>query len=58
MVEPDDEDDPLVLVDNFEPLRETLRGIVAMFVADGFTDEQARQLTVHMFTHPQGADSD
>jgi hypothetical protein len=42
-------DDPLSMIDEFEPMRETLRGIVAMFVADGFTDDQARELAVAVF---------
>lgn len=38
--------DYLAIIDSFDPMRETMRGIVAMFVADGFTDEQARALAV------------
>lgn len=42
--------DFLAILDGFEPMRETLRGIVAMFVSDGFTDEQARALAVTTWT--------
>jgi len=45
-----DQIDYLAIIDGFEPMRETLRGIVAMFVADGFTDEQARALAVNCVT--------
>lgn len=38
--------DYLAIIDGFEPMRETMRGIVAMFVSDGFTEEQARALAV------------
>jgi hypothetical protein len=44
-------DDPLALIDSLEPLRETVRGMVAIFVQDGFTEEQARELVVHFITH-------
>lgn len=42
--------DYLAIIDGYEPMREMLRGIVAMFVADGFTDEQARALAVYTAT--------
>jgi hypothetical protein len=52
---PDDETpeqpDLLAILDAFEPMRETLRGIVAAFVTDGFSDEQARVLAVHILTN-------
>lgn len=37
-------DDPLGIFDEFEPFRETIRGLVAMFRQDGFDEEQAREL--------------
>ena len=42
--------DPLQVLDEFEPIRETCRGLVAAFVADGFTVEQARALVIHIVT--------
>lgn len=39
-------DDPLSFIDDLEPLREALRGLVASFVQDGFSEEQARELAV------------
>lgn len=38
----------LVMLDEFAPMREALRGLVAALVEDGFSDEQARALVVHM----------
>lgn len=43
--------DPLAFVDEFTPIREALLGLVAMFRADGFTEEQARQLAVASWLH-------
>ncbi len=42
--------DFLAILDGYEPMRETMRGIVAMFITDGFTDEQARALAVTTVT--------
>lgn len=42
--------DLLAILDAFEPMRETMRGVVAMFCADGFTIEQARALAVNCAT--------
>lgn len=39
--------DLLAILDAYQPMREAVRGLVAMFVSDGFTDEGARALTVH-----------
>jgi hypothetical protein len=41
--------DPLQVIDEIEPLREALRGFVAAFMADGFTEAQARELVIFMF---------
>lgn len=40
------------LVDGLDQYREVLRAMVAGLVADGFTDEQARRLVVHVMTTP------
>jgi hypothetical protein len=50
----DDDEKPeidlLAILDEFEPMREMMRGLVAVFVADGFTEEQARPLAVTVAT--------
>lgn len=50
----DDDETPqvdlLTIIDDYEPMREVLRGIVAIFISDGFTDEQARALAVTTVT--------
>jgi hypothetical protein len=46
-------DDPLAFFDGIEPLRETLRGMVAAFVADGFTDQQARKIAVKVLCNEE-----
>jgi biotin synthase-related radical SAM superfamily protein len=42
-------DDALSILDMMEPVLEELRGVVAVIVGDGFTDEQARELVIAMY---------
>ena len=42
--------DLLAIIDAFEPMRESVRGVVAMFRADGFDDDSARALAVTTIT--------
>lgn len=42
--------DYLAMIDSMQPWREMLRGMVAMLVADGFTDEESRALTAAAMT--------
>ncbi len=39
-------------------MREALRAMVAGLVADGFSDEQARQLVVAMYTRETGEEDE
>jgi hypothetical protein len=39
------------LADGIEKLRETLRAMVAGIMAEGFTEEQARDITVAVLTN-------
>jgi hypothetical protein len=45
----DNPDDALSVLDMFEPVREELRGVVAIFVQDGFTEEQAREMVAAFY---------
>ncbi len=42
----DQKNDPLAVIDAMQPWLEEMRGLVAVLVADGFSDEQARDLVV------------
>jgi len=41
--------DLLTVLDQMQPFVETVRGMVALFVNDGFTDDQARDLVAASF---------
>lgn len=49
--------DPLAILDALNELRETLRGMVAGLITDGFTDEQARVLVVRILSAPPTTDT-
>lgn len=63
MTDPDrpaPERDPLAVIDALTPFRETLRGMVATLVADGFTDAQARDCVAALMRNnaqPKGEQS-
>jgi hypothetical protein len=50
MTQPDPNEPYMTMFDLIQPYREMLRGLVAQFVSDGFTDEQARVLVVKLLT--------
>lgn len=41
--------DLLGILDEFEPMREVLTGLVAAFVSDGFTEPQARDMVCEWY---------
>lgn len=45
--------DPFAIIDGFERLAEVLRGAVAVLVADGWTDDQARAIVLHTLRQAQ-----
>jgi hypothetical protein len=46
------------LADNLDQMREILRAMVAGLIADGFTEQQARELVVSVVAQKPTEDSD